>query len=559
MEVMNLGQTSLPMEVILEYLDSLKEIYRAENYDLFAHNCNNFSNDFAMFLVGKGIPDHITSLPQTVLNTPFGRMLKPQIDAAMRPITQAPVPQQAGPSRNAVAGRVTREAVANAAASGSSALNGGTQTPEIGKTHNVTSIGDVERLLDSAKSRCAVIFFTSSTCAPCKLVYQPYDDLAAETGEKCVFIKIDLNYSDHSIRSKFPVRATPTFFTYLRGQKRDEWSGADPRQLRNNVEMLIREAFPPHPHLDKSVITFLRQSQRPITYVKMPPLEKLVAKMGPPGQDPAVQDIVSFLRTREREGSIEAPLPSLPKFADFIKRSVQDMPLDILFTAIDLLRLALIDPRVAGFFAEEHKGATGTPATIACVLEKVQELAETAPYPLRLTTLQMACNLFTSPLFVPHLFAAPLAALLIDVLTTALLDDKHPALRASALALAMNISAANHKIRIRSHSSFSSTEHAHPETTELEESLQVELLASLLEILGLEDDAGTRPAKGFPEAKKMALLSVGWLAYCAPMDGEVHGLWRVMDADGTVSQLAEKDASPEDRLLVKEIKGLLEV
>jgi desumoylating isopeptidase 1 len=55
------------MDVIEEYLDSLREIYTVEAYDLWKHNCNNFSNDFAMFLLGKGIPEHITNMPQAVL------------------------------------------------------------------------------------------------------------------------------------------------------------------------------------------------------------------------------------------------------------------------------------------------------------------------------------------------------------------------------------------------------------------------------------------------------------------------------------------------------------
>lgn len=77
------------MEVILEYLDSLRGTYTAESYDLFLNNCNNFSHDLATFLVGRGIPDHITSLPQTVLNTPFGQMMRPALDRSMREITQA--------------------------------------------------------------------------------------------------------------------------------------------------------------------------------------------------------------------------------------------------------------------------------------------------------------------------------------------------------------------------------------------------------------------------------------------------------------------------------------
>lgn len=103
MEVIHLGHTEVPMDVIIEWFDTVKDEYTASSYDLFVHNCNNFSNDFAEFLVGKGIPEHITSLPQTVLNTPFGQMLRPQLDSAMRSITQAPVvaPQSQSSSSSA--------------------------------------------------------------------------------------------------------------------------------------------------------------------------------------------------------------------------------------------------------------------------------------------------------------------------------------------------------------------------------------------------------------------------------------------------------------------------
>jgi hypothetical protein len=58
MEIIPMGQTALPIEIILEYLESLKGVYTAEvgprfgshikctdltaqSYDLFLHNCNN--------------------------------------------------------------------------------------------------------------------------------------------------------------------------------------------------------------------------------------------------------------------------------------------------------------------------------------------------------------------------------------------------------------------------------------------------------------------------------------------------------------------------------------
>lgn len=42
---------------------------RIGSYNLLEHNCNNFSNDLASILVGKGIPSHIIDLPKEIMNT----------------------------------------------------------------------------------------------------------------------------------------------------------------------------------------------------------------------------------------------------------------------------------------------------------------------------------------------------------------------------------------------------------------------------------------------------------------------------------------------------------
>lgn len=96
MQKIDLGKTELPMDVVEEWLENVTEDYSSSNYDLFLKNCNNFSNDFAEFLVGKGIPSYITEMPAQVLNTPIGQMLRPQIDSAMRRVTQAPTVGQGG-------------------------------------------------------------------------------------------------------------------------------------------------------------------------------------------------------------------------------------------------------------------------------------------------------------------------------------------------------------------------------------------------------------------------------------------------------------------------------
>jgi hypothetical protein len=180
------------------------------------------------------------------------------------------------------------------------------------------------------------------------------------------------------------------------------------------------------------------------------------------------------------------------------------------------------------------------------LLKHVEKLGESAPYPLRLTTLHLACNLFTSPLFIPHLLSAPMSSTLTSILTTSLLDEKHPALKASALSLAMNIASSNHQIRMNQYSANISPSLSE---SELAESEQVELLASLLENISTEE--------GWSDNKKMGVICVGWLVYGAPMDGELRDTWRVMDAAGTIGKIEAKAA--EDRLMVKEVKSLLEV
>lgn len=49
-------ETHIPGEVLSEYVEELKKVFTPEAYNLFHHNCNNFSNELATFLTGSGIP-----------------------------------------------------------------------------------------------------------------------------------------------------------------------------------------------------------------------------------------------------------------------------------------------------------------------------------------------------------------------------------------------------------------------------------------------------------------------------------------------------------------------
>lgn len=507
----------------------------AQSYDLFLHNCNNFSNDFAMFLVGRGIPAHITSLPQTVLNTPFGQMLRPQLDSAMRSMTQAPIPPQ-----SLATPRMTKPP---SDASGGSRLRSTASnlqpTDSRGKVHNVVSAQILQNLLDGASASCAVVFFTSANCPPCKLAYPAYDELASEIRGKATLIKVDIDKA-RELAAQYSIRATPTFVTYLKGIQHETWTGANPAQLLSKIRLLVQTAFPPHPHQSLHLPTLHNASLRPVLFSKVPPLDKVVGKLGGRSDDVAVDGAIKFIKTRQHDGAKEAPLPNLPVFAKFLRENLPKLPEEARFAPVDLWRLMMVDARVAGFFASE-KGCE----TMAMVLKHVHGL-EHCPYNLRLVALQACSNIFSSPIFADQsLKAEGFCGELIGFLSTSLADKQHTNVRVAATSAALNI--ANSVCRVRSEGQAGG-----PGITE---GLQVELLAALLEALSVEQESS--------ETIRGLVLAAARLVYCAPAEHEVLDLCRAMDAASIVTG-AGKFVAEGDANLVREVaselmgKGLVE-
>jgi len=508
MEKIAMGRTELDLETIMEYLESLKAVYTHESYDLFMHNCNNFTNDFAMFLVGKGIPGHITSLPQTVLNTPFGQMLKPQLDRAMRGITQVPsAPSAAPPQRQAV-----QPARAPALPNGHAPR---IQPAKQGVVHNVTMRSELSSLLSAARSSCAVIFFTSSTCAPCKICYGPYDSLAAEAGPKATLIKVDISFA-HDIASTYSVRATPTFMTFLKGDKLEQWSGADPGKLQGNVRLLVQMTHPPHPHSQMRLPTLQRTYEKPTIYSIIPPVEKVVKKLGAVAEVEEVKTLIGFVEGKaDEKTAANVPLPDLTKIGNFVRKEVGSMEKGVVFALVDLLRVAMGDPRASGFFAEE----TASPSTPQSVFNVVINDTADCSMALKLVTLQLACNLFSSPLFISMVVGnGSLCQTLVQLSTQLMLDESKASVRQAAVSLGLNMIAISHRKRFE--------EEADP----MPEAVQVELGAGILEAISHEEDPG---------CLDRMLLALGLLCYSCRQDGELKELLAAMDAAGAIQNKAQ--------------------
>jgi len=383
---------------------------------------------------------------------------------------------------------------------------------------------ELDNLLAEAKQSCAVIFFTSETCRPCKKLYPLYEEIAEETAYKATLIIVDIVKS-FDISKKYTIGATPTFITFLHGKEENRWSGADPSALRGNIQMLAQMAWPPHPHESLNLPALRASHIKPVLYSKVPPLGKLKAKMGPSAEDAAVAEMMHFVSARSTDGAAEATLPDMGTFSKFLRSAPAKLSPEIMFTIVDLLRVALADPRVSGYFAEEKDHGT-----IAPLLSYINSLKE-CPYSLRLVALQTACNLFSSPLYPQHILScAALTEPIVQLITRSLLDDKHHNVRVAAASLSFNITTANHNLR---------SERCRDA---LPADAQVELAASLLEAIGTEEDS--------PDALKGFLLAFGYLVYCTPKGGDMVDLLKSMDAQSTVM---EKKKSFPDEPLVQEI------
>lgn len=511
LERLYLGTTQLPMDVVEEYIESVRPIFTLEAYDLFKHNCNNFTDSFSNFLLGKGIPSHISSMPQAVLDSPMGRMLVPQLTQGVN------------------GSRRQNGSILGLQQSGQSAAPSSQSHARKTGVHSVSSPAEFSRLLEAAKKTSAAVFFTSASCAPCKTVYPLFDQLAEELDGRVTLIKVDISLPQAGpIANQYSVRATPTFITFLHGEQENKWTGANPAALRGNLELLAQMADPSHLHARLNLPNFHSiATAKPVLYAKIPPLEKLLTKMGNDVAGKAeVQDLKAYITARGEQGAADAVLPSLAQTSSFVRDSIKTLPQEILFAIVDLFRCALVDVRFSAFFAEEADHET-----IRTVIGHVNENTGSCPYALRLVTLQMACNLFSTPLFPHEILKDPkLRSAVTQLISSSFLDESHNNVRVAASSLLFNLALADRKARKDRDGSA---------TPGLPESDQVELAASVVEAIDQEGKSA--------EALQGMLLALGHLFYGADLSGELADLLRALDAQGTI--VGKKKAFPEEKLI----------
>lgn len=79
LRVDRLGTTEVDADLFHDFLREVSHRYTSETYNLLRHNCNNFSDEAARFLVGRGIDQKILDLPNVFLSTELGKALAPML------------------------------------------------------------------------------------------------------------------------------------------------------------------------------------------------------------------------------------------------------------------------------------------------------------------------------------------------------------------------------------------------------------------------------------------------------------------------------------------------
>ncbi|KAF9434582.1 hypothetical protein BGZ76_007773 [Entomortierella beljakovae] len=386
----DMGETEIPQEVFMEFMDNLRETYTADAYHLLDNNCNNFSNDVCEFLVGTPIPSHITSLPADFLSTPFGQTLRPMIEGMFGPSRQA---------QNLPSQPFSAQPTFPSAGSATSSMGTGLSPA------GVSYMSDLNQLRSTIQSNVATaVYFTSATCPPCRVIAPIFDELVLAKGEKIKGVKVDVGMAQ-AIGRAFEIRSTPTFMFFLRGERFSQFSGADQAELRSSIELLVYSAHPAHPHALLSLNQYKGLSGTPILFPALDNLDAVFAKLKSflPSENglseaevKQVDKIHSWLKKRVDAKANKTSEPTLGELGAIWKPVIGKilgiLPHENQFPILDIVRMLILNSRIAEVYAKDGN------LTLVGTFNKIADKGNEGSKPAALMTLRIACNTFGSPL-----------------------------------------------------------------------------------------------------------------------------------------------------------------
>ncbi|KAF5360784.1 hypothetical protein D9756_004593 [Leucocoprinus leucothites] len=523
LQIIDMGETGIDEETFSEYIDEMREHYTADKADF---NCNSFTNDVVGFLTGGSIPDFIKDLPTDFLSTPFGAALRPTIDAMFRrPVAgQPPGPaitqtgQVSDPQLAAsLLQSVSDQAQAQPPASRSASHPPGTSSLTA-PMHVITNPASFNSFLTS--HRAAAAFFTSQTCPPCRMIEPIFEQIAEQKGPHngrqgvaCAKIDIDVGLGQ-TLANQWNIRATPTFYFFLDGEKKAELKGANAAELRTQIDLLIYEAYPPHPHTRINLPNIQKMSLNPILFTQVPAVDTMVSKLfsfienasWPASANPTPNQIKStisnsfapYLKARFSNPKTPAngtatsiPLVSstptmLISWTLATNQLISVLPAEVLFPLIDMWRLSILDPSTSSWASAPSTSPYGGPISAIAsraleVLQHSESSKGTRNYIL--TTLRLLCNTFSSTDLTRIIFTeATIRPVLTAVLVQSLLHED-PSVRTAASSMTFNVAAWLQNGRIEA---VRSGKGIQGDAIGEDEEWELELVSAIVEALGRE-------------------------------------------------------------------------
>lgn len=435
LEVVDMGETYLPLEVFVEYLESLRSEYTAEKYHLLDFNCNTFSNDLCQFLCGKTIPGHITELPAEFLNTPFGQSLLPMIENMFG---QSKLNNNGNAAPSASSSLPSAEAASLLQGVSSAAMSAAPST--IQPLQFISDANTLDNLISQYKA--VAVMFTSATCPPCKIIKPKFIEMIEQMHEGKGEIKVlGLVVDTMAFHSpKYNIRAVPTFNFFLNGQKKGEFSGANYAELKSQVDMLLFEAFPPHAHRRILLRAIIDQPNVPITYATPGKLDMIYGKLNGFLESGNIQLDQSQREVLDKaKVFLEDPVNrsfDTAKWAALVDQLLSKLPTDQLFPLLDIYKSLLVHKQVSDYYVSN-------PTQIANIME-IAYAKESQPNKATwLMILRIACNVFANRTLSTTHFTSNLSSShrnqLTQLLITSLLAEDAQ-VRQAAASLAYNCS-----------------------------------------------------------------------------------------------------------------------
>ncbi|KAJ1019806.1 hypothetical protein NDA13_006031 [Ustilago tritici] len=481
LETFDLGTTSIDRETFEgALLPDLRVRFRPQDYHLINWNCNHFTQEVAQILTASDIPAHIRSLPQDFLSTPFGQMLQPQIDAMFRQPSldlTAPSAAASSPLDNDLLNQVASRAYAG-------------NTPVEANSSAKPSSSDPIRYLTSQAQLCEIlslfpcvaVLYTSESCPPCRIIKPAFQDLAHHhhadestpgNHKRLAFVQVDSNVSTSSLFAHSQVTATPTVKLHTFGKESNQVRGADVGELKTAVELMLSEAYPPHPHarLCKPLESLASLPWQPHLYSTIPNLSLLLHKIDTAISQHSAKSFAEKADLQEARKMIantwipwlestgdkktNKPLPNaLPDGTSTVaKLLAASLQIDSLFPVLDLFRLSVLqesyvrrvfrNPTAAD--RKEINGITRLLSHVSQVAYKGESSASQTP--LFLIAARLLTNLAASTPFVQVIESHETVRSLVLELTTSLLLCPDARVRSAAASCAFNLALHQHAER----------------------------------------------------------------------------------------------------------------